>query len=145
MYTHTKKNLSSRKVSCFCSKHHYPLIIVFPLVSCLISATEYLLSFTTNSLSGSCLLYWNTVHLFIPVSGRCTFHGRWQTEQNEGGKGSARVFSLLWVSMWCCPHSQLKALVPSVTLLIKQGMLGGEFLTWHLPDNSFCPSPDRVE
>lgn len=42
--------------------------------------------------------------------------------QNEGRKCSAHVFSLLCVSNQCCPHSQVKALVPSVTLLIKQGM-----------------------
>ena len=42
--------------------------------------------------------------------------------QNEGRKCSAHVFSLLCVSNRCCPRSQVKALVPSVTFLIKQGM-----------------------
>ena len=64
--------------------------------------------------------------------------------RNEGRKCNAQVFSVLCASRRRCPHSQFKALVPSVTLLIKQGILGREFLTWHLPDNSFCP-PDSEE
>ena len=110
VHTHTHKNhLSSHKASCFCfcSKHCFSLIIISPLVSYLISATEYLLPFTTNSQSDSCLLSWNTVHLLIPISGRYTFHGRWQRSPDKMCKcsmntGKMKEENAVPMSSVCC-------------------------------------------
>ena len=116
VHTHTqKKHLSSHKASyfCFCSKHCFPLIIVSPLVSCLISATEYLLPFTTNSQSGSCLLSRNTVHLLIPINGRYTFHGRWQTELLIKC-ASAQWIQAKWRNKMQCPCLQLAVCLQSM-------------------------------
>lgn len=61
------------------SEHSFPLTIVSPLVSSLITTIEHPGSFITKLPSDSLLLSWNVLILFVLVNWRCTLHGRWQT------------------------------------------------------------------
>ena len=82
MYTEKKKDLFSQNTLGFgiYSKHHFPLIIVPSLVSCLITVTlrsSFIYYKVTKWFFSPilCSLFIAVVHLFIPVIGRCTFYG----------------------------------------------------------------------
>ena len=77
-----KKDLFSQNTLGFgiYSKHHFPLIIVPSLVSCLITVTlrsSFIYYKVTKWFFSPilCSLFIAVVHLFIPVIGRCTFYG----------------------------------------------------------------------